>query len=96
MSKYIWDRDLKRFIPAAEWHRRHPPPKNMGPMVISDEHAPFKSMADGRIYDSKSAYRRTLKEHGFIEVGNDEPAPRYPDFEPESAVPDLEKAWDAA
>lgn len=41
------------------------------PAVISDTHAPFRSMADGRIYDSKSAYRRTLKDRGLVEVGND-------------------------
>ena len=43
------------------------------PSLIRDQHEPFKSMADGRIYDSKSAYRRTLKEKGLTEVGNDAP-----------------------
>ncbi len=41
------------------------------PSLIRDYHEPFKSMADGHIYDSKSAYRRTLKEKGLTEVGND-------------------------
>lgn len=33
----------------------------------------IKSMADGKQYDSKSAYRRSLKEKGLVEVGNDAP-----------------------
>lgn len=43
------------------------------PHIVSDYHPPFKSMADGRMYDSKSAYRRTLKERDrpLTEVGND-------------------------
>lgn len=40
--------------------------------VISDTIAPFRSMADGRVYESKSAYRGDLKARGLIEVGNDQ------------------------
>jgi hypothetical protein len=43
------------------------------PGLISDQHEPFLSMADGKVYDSKSAYRRTLKAKGLTEVGNDAP-----------------------
>jgi hypothetical protein len=43
------------------------------PSLISDQHAPFVSMADGKTYDSKSAYRRTLKAKGLTEVGNEAP-----------------------
>lgn len=39
--------------------------------VISDSIAPFRSQADGKMYDSKSAYRRDLKSRGLIEVGNE-------------------------
>lgn len=41
------------------------------PMFISDTMEPVKSMADGRVYDSKSAIRAGYKAGGFIEVGND-------------------------
>jgi hypothetical protein len=53
-----------------------------GPAIISDNIDAFQSMADGRFYDSKSAYRRTLRDRGLIEVGNEKversstPAPR--------------------
>lgn len=43
------------------------------PRIIRDVVEPFQSMADGRLYDSKSAYRRTLKERGLVELGNDAP-----------------------
>jgi hypothetical protein len=32
-----------------------------------------KSMADGKMYDSKSAYRKSLKAQGMVELGNDAP-----------------------
>ena len=36
--------------------------------IIGDRHEPFVSMADGKTYDSKSAYRRELKARGYEEV----------------------------
>ena len=42
-----------------------------GPSIISDNINAFRSMADGKFYDSKSQYRRTLKDRGLIEVGNE-------------------------
>jgi hypothetical protein len=42
------------------------------PFVISDEIiGGIESMVDGKIYDSKSALRRSYKEQGYIEKGND-------------------------
>lgn len=43
------------------------------PALIRDQTDPFKSMADGKVYDSKSAYRQTLKDRGLVELGNDAP-----------------------
>lgn len=40
------------------------------PMVISDQ-TDIQSQADGLHYDSKSAYRASLKAKGYHEVGND-------------------------
>ena len=45
--------------------------KVCAPYVNSDTHTPFQSMADGKIYDSKSAYRASLAEHGMQEIGNE-------------------------
>jgi hypothetical protein len=48
-----------------------------GMHVISDYIAgpgdALKSMADGKMYDSKSTYRKSLKAQGLIELGNDAP-----------------------
>lgn len=51
-----------------------PPPKRShlsAPMLIRDDMPPVKSMADGKIYTSKSAIRAGYKAGGFIEVGDD-------------------------
>lgn len=39
--------------------------------VISDSMGAIQSMADGRMYDSKSRYRAELRARGCYEVGND-------------------------
>ena len=41
------------------------------PMIISDNMAPVRSMADGKIYDSKSSYERGVRAKGCRVVGND-------------------------
>lgn len=46
------------------------------PMLIKDGMDPVKSMADGKIYDSKSALRAGYKAGGFVEMGNERPAPK--------------------
>ncbi len=48
-----------------------PPVKSKFPSVITDSHRPFKSLGDGEMYDSKSQYRKSLKQQGFVEVGNE-------------------------
>lgn len=44
---------------------------NAGFHIISDNIEPFRSMADGKVYTSKSLYRGDLKARGMIEVGNE-------------------------
>jgi hypothetical protein len=46
------------------------------PQVISDSMPPLQSMADGRIYDSKSAMSATTRRMGFTELGNEKLPPR--------------------
>jgi hypothetical protein len=40
------------------------------PMLNLDGCVPFQSMADGKMYDSKSEYRKTLKAGGYREIGD--------------------------
>lgn len=39
-----------------------------------DDCEPFQSMVDGTMFSSKSAYRRHLKVHGYVETGNESTA----------------------
>jgi hypothetical protein len=45
-------------------------------LSASDVMDPVQSQRDGRMYDSKSALRRTYREAGVTEVGNDPPRNR--------------------
>lgn len=51
------------------------------PMIQTDS-IEIKSMVDGRIYTSKAALRRSYRERGYIEVGNEQQRP------PKKAPPD--------
>src|ERR1700741_404986 len=42
------------------------------PYVMADIQ-PYKSMIDGSMIESRSKHRTHLKDHGMIEVGNEEP-----------------------
>ena len=53
-----------------------PPPRRF--YIIGDQHRPFRSMADGRMYDSKSRYRAEAKARGYVELGNDQIEPAKP------------------
>lgn len=83
--RYIW-RECA-WVDAAE----APPRVATGIQVIPDTIDPFRSMADGRFYDSKSAYRRDLRARGYEEVGNERPA--LVRYEPPSAEADLQRAF---
>jgi hypothetical protein len=60
--------------------KQHAEPLNLGFLSRSDHvTAPMlnldtiemRSMADGKVYTSKSHYRASLREHGYREVGNE-------------------------
>lgn len=55
------------------------------PMVISDSMKPVQSMLDGRMYDSKSRLRRTYKQAGVVELGNDAPLTNKPPPKPDKS-----------
>lgn len=71
--RWIWieGKGLVEVSPEA------PPPR---PRVhfIGDQHRPFRSMADGKMYDSKSRYRAEIKARGYVELGNDQIEPAKP------------------
>ena len=65
-------------------------PARKGPYIISDTQAAFKSMADGKMYDSKSQYRRSLREQGYVEMGND--LPQQKTYQPANVGKDIKDA----
>ncbi len=58
---------------AKENKNFKPKPVKSIPYIIGDniEGGHLKSMADGKIYDSKSKYYQSLKEAGCVIVGNE-------------------------
>lgn len=52
---------------AEPLHEAH----GAGPYVISDSMNPIRSMADGRVHDSKSRYLQGVRDAGCRVVGND-------------------------
>ncbi len=65
-KKYSWSQERGLFEVNSEKKE-----EVAAPTVHADEMEPMQSMADCKFYTSKSAYRRSLREQGFIEVGND-------------------------
>lgn len=68
-GKFIWNKEAGEFQLA-------PPKKSQfdvnAPAILRDEIiGGIESMVDGKIYDSKSALRKSYKMHGVIEKGND-------------------------
>ena len=43
----------------------------ISPVMVMGDIAPYKSMIDGSIIQSRSRHREHLKDHGCIEVGNE-------------------------
>jgi len=81
-TRFIWDANREQVVDANEYER---PARISGPFGISDTAEPFKSMADGKVYDSKSRYRAELRARGYEEVGNERTQPKpvpIPDFSP--------------
>ena len=55
--------------------KRTAPPKESkhgsAAFVISDEMAPLRHMADGKLYTSKVKFRQATRAHGCVEVGEE-------------------------
>lgn len=82
MSQYAWidcgnGRSVYRNIEEKPVARSH----LSAPIVIGDN-LEVRSMVDGKMYTSKAALRRSYRERGYVEVGNEKQVPgerRRPD-----------------
>jgi hypothetical protein len=66
-----WYRIAGRWAPAGS--------VSDAPMVMPDLQ-PYRSPLDGSIVSSRSSHRAHMREHGVIEVGNERPKPRPPQW----------------
>lgn len=86
---YVYDAESRKLITRREYDikkaemRRENRSAFPVPHVISDTMTPIKSMIDGRDYDSKAAYYRSVRSAGCEIVGNDPSAmrPSAPDYD---------------
>lgn len=73
-ASFVFDRATGELVDRDEFYSRQPALARSNlpcPMLMTDHMDPVQSMVDGRMYDSKSALRRTYRQAGVIEVGND-------------------------
>lgn len=77
-------------IPVDEWFRITATESRRShlsrPYIISDHLDGVQNPVDGKHYDSKSAYYRTVKEAGCEIMGSDPAANRRPTYEPPGGV----------
>ena len=66
-----------------------PEPRATSYQVMPDI-APYRSMIDGRIINSRSVHREHLRQHGCVEIGNDSALSRKP--QPIQSPPGLKEA----
>jgi hypothetical protein len=66
---------------------------NAAPNVIRDGMEPTMHMATGRIFESKSAFRRETKAAGCVEIGTHQFKPRVPiKMDKRQRVQDIQRA----
>lgn len=85
MARSVWfvDNETGKLLTAEE-HRQKNAPPDRSFCVIDDSMPPTEHLIDGKIYESKSAFRAVTKAHGCVEVGNDSIRSRWT----EPSIPD--------
>ena len=84
MTRFVWHNN--EWVSAVRADR-----VSVFPSIISDGMGLILHPADGGYYDSKSAFRRVTRAHGFVEMGNDAPIAR-PAYTPQGVREDIEKS----
>lgn len=64
------------------------PKEPSAPEIIQDSIDPLLHPCDGRLYESKSEYRRVTKLHGMVELGDRESFPKGNEYEPPAGLED--------
>lgn len=58
---WVYDPETGEMVPKAEYRRKQDVAD--APALHRDDMAPMRSMLDGKIYESKSVYQRSINEH---------------------------------
>lgn len=83
--RYVWRHG---WVP-----KRHFVRMPTAPIIITDTCTPFRSMADGRMYESKAAYRADLRARGMVETAGCN-LPERPPQEPALTAEAIAEAYD--
>ena len=67
-QRYVWDKEKEKLVTEEEYYNTRPTSSHY---VIQDTMPPTWHPADGKVYESKSAFRQVTKAHGLVEFGND-------------------------
>lgn len=76
--RWVFDRSIGQLVPADEFYARKyatVATSDLPCPMIQTDGIEIKSMVDGQIYTSKAALRRSYREKGYVEVGNEELKP---------------------
>jgi hypothetical protein len=88
-GRWIWDQRANELVSAEEWARRQnmPARSEVVPMPhFVRDCIELKSMVDGKMYTSKASLRRSYREKGYIEVGNE-----WLNNEPKKPAPKIDR-----
>lgn len=85
-----------KLVPKDTAPPLHQPKRGLNKAVYvqSDTMPPLLHMATGQVLDSKSEFRRQTKAAGCIEVGNENPQPRKPEYKHEPLRPLIQRAME--
>ena len=68
-KRYIQDPETLELVPAEEYVPKHY--RNESAYIIQDTIQPYFNHASKEWVDSKTKHRRILRQHGLVEVGNE-------------------------
>lgn len=70
----IWDRELGKPVPAAEYYERrgHSNRSHLSAPMVMGDMEPYRNVAvDGKMVSGRRQHRDMLRAHGLTEVGNE-------------------------
>jgi hypothetical protein len=92
-SRSIYDPELGKMVPAAEWYAKYGIERSPAPMVMGDIE-PYRSVVTGEQIGGRAQHRAHLKAHDLVEMGNETPRGNVPTPLPDAGQ-DIKEAFDS-